>query len=68
MHRVAEAIGASNVALKRYTKGRVAQQFYFDAVSKTIRSNHWKNYAVEIQGNGGQANLRMTSSISSRWW
>jgi len=68
MKRVAEAIGASNVALKRYTKGRAAQQFFFDGVSKTIRSNHWKNYAMEIQSNGKSANLRMTSGITSRWW
>jgi hypothetical protein len=68
MRRVAECVGANNVQLRRYTKGRVAQQFYFDQTSKTIRSQQWKNYAMEIQSNGGSANLRMTSGINSRWW
>jgi len=30
MKRVAEAIGASNVVLKRLYKNRLAQQFFFD--------------------------------------
>jgi hypothetical protein len=68
MKRVAESIGASDVRLKRYVKGRAAQQFFFDGVSKTIRSQHWKNYCIEIPGNGSQANIRMTSGINSRWW
>ena len=68
MRRVAECVGHNNVQLKRYTKNRTAQQFYFDQVSKTIRSQQWKNYALEIQSNGGSTNLRMTSSINSRWW
>jgi hypothetical protein len=68
MRRVVECVGATHVYLKRYTKGRAAQQFYFDGSSKTIRSNHWKNYAMEIQGNGGHRNLRFTSGINSRWW
>jgi hypothetical protein len=38
MNRVAEAVGASDVRLKRWVKGRSAQQFFFDGVSKTLRS------------------------------
>jgi hypothetical protein len=68
MHRVAEAVGANNVQIRRYVKGRLGQQFFFDAVSKTIRSQQWKNYAIEIQSNGGSTNVRMTSGINSRWW
>jgi hypothetical protein len=68
LHRVAEAVGASNVQLRRYVKGRTAQQFFFDGVSKTIKSQQWKNYCVEIQSNGGNENVRMTSGINSRWW
>jgi len=68
MNRVAECIGANNIVIKRYAQGRVAQQFYFDEVSKTIRSQQWKNYGMEIQSNGGSSNLRMTSGINSRWW
>jgi len=38
MRRVAECVGHNNVQLKRYVTNRTAQQFYFDQVSKTIRS------------------------------
>ena len=68
MHRVAECHGANNIWLKRYRKNVTAQQYYFDSVSKTLRSQQWKNYAMEIQSNGGSTNLRMTSGITSRWW
>jgi hypothetical protein len=68
MQRVMECIGASNMTLRRWRKNTLAQQFYFDPVSKTIRSQQWKNYAMEIQSNGGSANLRATSTINSRWW
>jgi hypothetical protein len=68
MKRVAECVGANNIVLKRWVKGRAAQQFFFDQTSKTIRSQQWKNYAMEIQSNGRSKNLRMTSGINSRWW
>jgi hypothetical protein len=68
LKRVIESIGANNMVIKRYTKGRLAQQFWFDEKSKTIRSQQWKNYCVEIQSNGGSTNVRMTSGITSRWW
>jgi transposase-like protein len=68
IRRVAEAHGANNIWLRRWRKNTTAQQFFFDCSSKTIRSQHWKNYALEIQSNGGNSNLRMTSGITSRWW
>jgi hypothetical protein len=37
-NRVAESIGANNVTLKRWRNNVLAQQFYFDENSKTIRS------------------------------
>jgi len=67
-NRVAECVGANNVALKRWRKNVLGQQYYFDEVSKTIRSQQWKNYAMAIQSNGGSANLHFTSGINSRWW
>jgi hypothetical protein len=48
MKRVVECVGANNIVLKRYYKNRIAQQYFFDGVSKTIRSQQWKNYAMEI--------------------
>jgi hypothetical protein len=68
MNRIAESIGASQVRLKRWRKNVAAQQWFFDCVSKTVRSNHWKNYAMEIPSNGNQNELRCTASITSRWW
>jgi len=68
MQRVAETVGAANIALKRFAKGRIAQQFVFDGASKQIRSNHWKNYCMEIQSNGASPNLRATATCNSRWW
>jgi hypothetical protein len=68
MNRIAECIGASQVRLKRWRNNVAAQQWFFDPVAKVIRSNYWKNYVMNIPGNGGQNELRMTSSITSRWW
>jgi hypothetical protein len=68
MKRVVECIGANNLVLKRWRKNVTQQQFFFDGVSKTIRSQTWKNYGMEIQSNGGSSNMRMTSGINSRWW
>ena len=68
MKRVVQCHGATHVRLNRYIVNRKDQQYYFDPVSKTIRSNNWKNYAMEIQSNGGSKNIRMTATINSRWW
>jgi hypothetical protein len=67
MQRVAEAVGANNVVLKRYAKGRIAQQFYFDGVSKTLKSQQWKTHSLDIQSNGRNPNVRVTTT-NSRWW
>jgi len=66
--RVIESISANNLVIKRWRKNVMGQQFFFDSVSKTIRSQQWKNYAMEIQSNGGSTNVRMISTITSRWW
>jgi hypothetical protein len=68
MQRVIEMQGNTNMVLKRWRKNAKQQQFTFDPVSKTIRNMNWKNYAVEIQGNGGSSNLRTSATINSRWW
>jgi hypothetical protein len=63
MQRVMEAVGANNVVLKRWVRNRIAQQFYFDGVSKTIKSKQWTGYSMDMQGN----NLRLRST-NSRWF
>jgi len=68
MQRVVQAQGNNNIALNRWVKNRAAQQWWFDPVSKTIRSQHWKNYCMEIPSSGAANELRITGTISSRWW
>jgi hypothetical protein len=48
MKRVVEMVGASNIVLKRYVKGRAAQQFVYNPTSKLVLGNHWKNYCISI--------------------
>jgi hypothetical protein len=48
MKRVAECIGANNVTLKKYRKNVLAQQWYFDGVSKTLKNNQWKSHSLDI--------------------
>jgi hypothetical protein len=67
-NRVAEMLGGTNMVLKRWRNNQRQQQFFFDEVTKTIRNNYWKNYCLDIQGNGSSTNLRTTSGINSRWW
>ena len=63
MGRVMEAISANNVTLKKYVKGRIAQQWVFDGISKTVKSVQWKSHSLDKQG--GNLTVRPTSS---RWW
>jgi len=63
MKRMAECVGANNVQLKRWTKNRKSQQWFFDPVSKTIKNNYWKSHSLDGNGN----NVRCTGT-NSRWW
>jgi len=63
MQRVAECVGASNVTLKKWTKGRKAQQWKWDPISKTIRGNYWTSYVFSMEG----GNLRCRT-MNSRWF
>jgi hypothetical protein len=67
MKRVVECVSNAYIRLKRYAKGRKAQQWLFDNVSKTIQGNYWKNRAIEITSSGNSSTLRM-NSVTSRWW
>jgi len=66
-NRVAECHGANNVWQRRWRKNTLGQQWFFDGVSKTLKSNQWKNYSLDIQSNGGSTNVRCTTT-NSRWW
>jgi len=67
MRRVVECHGASRLVLRKWVKNRIAQQFYFDNVSKTIKSQQWKGNSMEIQTQGRGSTLYMTTT-NSRWW
>jgi len=66
-NRVAEMHGNTQVTLRRWRNNTRQQQWWFDEVKKVVRNNYWKNYALDIQSNGGSNNLR-TAGINSRWW
>jgi len=66
MERVVECWGANNIILSDFT-GSLGQQFFFDPVSKTIKSQQWKDRSMTIQGAGRSANLHMTTT-NSRWF
>jgi hypothetical protein len=68
MKRVVEMHGNANVWLRRWRKNAKGQQWMFDCTKKVIRNNQWKNYVLEIQGNGRSNNLRTSATINSRWW
>jgi len=68
-HRIAEAQGNNQITLKRWVAGRKKQQTWkFDPVAKVIRNMNWTNYVMEIPSNGGANDLKISGSISSRWW
>jgi hypothetical protein len=67
MRRVAETV-STDVRLKRYHSGRSRQQtFKFDITSKTIKSEYYKSYSMEIPNQGRNSQLRITTT-NSRWW
>lgn len=67
MERVVECWGASNIILSDLVNGKLGQQFFYDGVSKTIKSQQWKDRSLTIQSNGRSANLYMTTT-NSRWF
>jgi len=67
-NRILEMTGGNQVPkLKRWRNNARNQQWFFDEVTKTIRSNYWKNYCIEIDGSGNGRWLR-NRGINSRWW
>jgi hypothetical protein len=65
-HRYLDLINNRNMVIKTQN-GRRTQVWYFDQVSKTIKSQQWKSHSLDIQGNGASANVRCTNT-NSRWW
>jgi hypothetical protein len=62
MQRVVECVGANNAVLKKWAKGRKAQQWQFNPVTKTINGMYWTSYVLTMES----SNLRCRST-TSKW-
>lgn len=67
MNRVAECIGGNDIRLRTLARMNVAQQFFFDGSSKTIKSQQWKDRSITIQSEGTSTNVHMTTT-NARWF
>jgi len=65
-HRVIETINSTSMQQRRYVKGRVGQQFFFDQKSKTIMSQQYKNRSWDLPQNSKTA-FRIYTTNSRKW-
>ena len=66
-HRALEMQGASNLNIRSYVKNKKQQLFYFDEITKTIKSHLYKDRSITIAGAGKSTNALMEPT-RSRWW
>ena len=66
MSRVATLAGM-DIKLQTLSRTNLAQQFFFDGASKTIKNKQRSNLSLEIQNSGTGTNLRM-STTTARWF
>jgi len=62
MQRVVECVGANNAVLKKWAKGRKAQQWKFNPKTKTINGMYWTSYVLTMES----TNLRCRTT-TSKW-
>jgi len=68
--RMAECEGNHLVRQRRWRKNETGQQWFFDPVTKVIRSKKWNNRVLEIEtqnSSNGFGRVRCYTP-SSRWW
>ena len=65
--RAIEVTGGRNLVLKTKKYNHVAQQFYFDNATKTIKSQQYKDRSIDIQNAGSSSNLQIWST-NGRWF
>lgn len=53
--RVIEVVGGRNLVLKTVKREREVQQFFFDGITKTLKSQQYKDRSIDIM-NGGRSN------------
>jgi hypothetical protein len=68
MRRMATFANHSTFRINRWRKNDLKMQFFYDSKTKTVRSEQWKNYALEIYHNGKSDTMRLTASINGNHW
>lgn len=67
MNRVIEWPGGGHIRIQNWVENKKSQQFWWDGISKTIKSNNWKQYSLNIQSSGSSQNVSMTTT-NARWF
>jgi hypothetical protein len=67
MGRVIEWAGSGHIHIRSYRAGQKSQQFYFDGITKTVKSNNWKSHSINIVSDGKSNHVTM-SGTNSRWF
>ena len=65
--RAIEVTGGRNLVLKTKKFNHVAQQFFFDNKTKTLKSQQYKDRSIDIQNAGASSNLQIWTT-NGRWF
>jgi hypothetical protein len=65
--RVVEVVGGRNLQIKTKNRKRQSQLFYFDHLTKTIKSKQYTGKSFDIQSAGKSNNLQVWTT-NSRWF
>lgn len=65
-HRVLTVSG-KNLSITKRTNGNQAQLFYFDHLTRTVKSQQYKGRSIAIQSKGRHQNLQVWDT-NARWW
>jgi hypothetical protein len=66
-HRVVDHHANNWMYLRRWVKNRNSQHFYFDGVSKTLKTKYRTAQSMQIHSNGNHKLVGSTTT-NSRWW
>ena len=68
MHRVLQAHGNNTIKINRWVKNRPAQQWFFDCDKMQVKNQNWKNYHINIPGNGRNNDINIRANAPSAWY
>jgi len=60
-------VTGSNLVIKTHKRDEVSQLFYFDHLTRTIKSQQFKGKSIDIQSSGRGRNLQIWNT-NARWW